>query len=113
MHESQLETCRRFAAQFSPPRASEKLGISEGAMRDDRPLNGLRHAPEDGTSGWFIWSGEALSSDANFFRPLHLAHLEECCPSVLPYLALPPGWRFLITDGHEDAWFDEALLNPA
>ncbi len=27
-------------------------------------------------------------------------------PEVLPYLALPPGWRFLIADGYEDGWFD-------
>lgn len=40
-----------------------------------------------------------------------VAHLRDHAPEVLPYLALPPGWRFLIAPGHEDVWFDEQLLN--
>jgi hypothetical protein len=35
----------------------------------------------------------------------------EWCPAVLPYLELPPGWRFLIALGHEDVWEDPSLLN--
>ncbi|WP_441294952.1 immunity protein Imm33 domain-containing protein [Massilia antarctica] len=30
--------------------------------------------------------------------------------SVVPYLSLPPGYRFQIADGYEDVWFDPALL---
>jgi len=51
-----------------------------------------------------------LSDDPDFFRPLHVEHVAEWCPEVQPYLALPPGWRFLIAPGHEDVWFDPALL---
>jgi hypothetical protein len=29
----------------------------------------------------------------------------------MKYLALPPGWRFLIATNHEDVWFDAALLD--
>ena len=45
-----------------------------------------------------------------FFVPLHVVHLDEWCPEVKKYLGLPPGWRFLIAEGHEDVWFDESLL---
>lgn len=32
-------------------------------------------------------------------------------PEVLPYLELPPGYRFIIDGkGYEDVWFDESLL---
>jgi len=31
-------------------------------------------------------------------------------PQVLDYLALPPGWRFLIAPDYKDVWFDENLL---
>lgn len=75
------------------------------------PLNGLRHPAETGTSGWFIWRGEELGTVDDFFVPLHIAHLEAWCPEVVPYLALPPGWRFLLAPGYEDVWFDESLLN--
>jgi hypothetical protein len=111
--QSQQDVCRRFGAEFMPTDETYKLGMSENAMRCEQPLNGLRHSPESGTSGWFIWGGEQLSSDPEFFKPVHVYHAQELCPEVLPYLALPPGWRFLIADGYEDVWFDEALLSPS
>ena len=43
--------------------------------------------------------------------PLHVGHLAERLPDVMPYLALPPGWRFLLAPGREDVWYDESLLN--
>jgi hypothetical protein len=47
-----------------------------------------------------------MSKDSDFFVPLHVTHLHEWSSGVLPYLALPPGWRFVIADGYEDVWFD-------
>ena len=38
------------------------------------------------------------------WNALHAVHLADHCPSVLPYLGLPPGWRFLIAPGYEDVW---------
>jgi hypothetical protein len=32
-------------------------------------------------------------------------------PSVVQYLGLPPGWRFLVAGRRVDVWFDETLLN--
>ncbi|WP_455710522.1 immunity protein Imm33 domain-containing protein [Rhizobium brockwellii] len=63
--------------------------ISDSALRGDLPLNGLRHPPEAGTNGWFIWGGE-YSTDPEFFKPIHVSHLKETCPAVTPHLALPP-----------------------
>lgn len=81
-------------------------------MRDPDvwPFNGLRHPPERGTTGWYLWRGEVLSQAEDFFQPLHVEHLAEWAPDVLPYLALPPGWRFLLAPGHEDVWYDASLL---
>ncbi len=45
-----------------------------------------------------------------FFVPLHVEHLGEWCPEAVPYLALPPGWRFLLAPDYEDVWFDATLL---
>ena len=52
-----------------------------------------------------------MSEDPHFFVPLHTRHVQEWCPSALPYLALPPGWRFQIAPGYEDVWFDEEVLS--
>lgn len=74
------------------------------------PANGLRHTEEDDTSGWYIPAREDLPDDDDFFAPLHVEHLRQWRPQVLPYLELPPGWRFLIAPGYEDVWFDKDLL---
>ena len=42
---------------------------------------------------------------------MHVEHLVEAMPFVAPYLSLPPGWRFLLADDHEDVWEDKALLD--
>ena len=84
-----------------------------GDLRDSAawPLNGLRHPPERGTNGWYLWRGEALSQAEDFFQSLHTEHLADWSPDVLPYLALPPGWRFLLAPGHEDVWYDASLMD--
>jgi len=78
-------------------------------LSDLWPFNGLRHPPEFGTNGWYLWRGERLEQAENFFNPLHTEHLHEWCPAVERYLALPAGWRFLLAPGHEDVWYDDAL----
>jgi len=45
------------------------------------------------------------------FVPLHVEHIPEWHPALERYLALPPGWRFLIARNYEDIWFDPTLLN--
>jgi hypothetical protein len=110
VEEAQRQVCARYGIAPMPPEETFKIGISEGALNGERPLNGLRHPPDDGTTGWFIWAGTDLSEDPSFFKPYHLYHLHEACPAILPYLALPPGWRFLIAEDHEDVWFDAVLL---
>lgn len=74
------------------------------------PIHGLRHPPHGDTSGWYIWAGEHLSSDPDFFEPVHVAHLPDLCPVVMQYLGLPPGWRFLLAGDYEDLWVDTQLL---
>jgi hypothetical protein len=108
-----MDICRRYSANSTPPDNHDNLGISDSALRGELPLNGLRHPPESGTCGWFIWAGEELSTEADFFKPMHVEHISERCPAALPYLPLPPGWRFLIANGYEDVWYDEALLSPS
>lgn len=75
--------------------------MREGCM----PIHGVRCNPVGDTCGWYIWSGE-WSDDPNFFEPLCVQHLDDRCPDIVRYLALPPGWRFLWAEGYEDVWED-------
>lgn len=82
------------------------VGIARNIRSGQLPINGVRCLPENGTTGWYIWAGETMSDDPDYFVPLHVSHLGEWCPDALSYLELPPGWRFLIAPGHEEVWFD-------
>jgi hypothetical protein len=55
--------------------------------------------------------GRPDESTDDFFAPLHAGHLRDELPEVLAFLALPPGWRFLLAPGPEDVWYDETLLD--
>ena len=107
----QLALCQRFNVTPEIPTPDQKVGLAQSA-RDQNlwPLNGLRHQVAGDTCGWYIWAGAQFETDPDFFAPLHVKHLRDVCPAALPYLALPPGWRFLVGPGYEDVWRDESLL---
>ncbi len=108
--EDQIEVCLRFEQQPVPAALHDKLGIARNVVPGAQPINGLRHPPEANTCGWYLWAGEELPEDEDFFEPLHVSHLPTRCPAVIRFLALPPGWRFLIAADYEDVWYDEGLL---
>ena len=109
--EEQAAICARFGvAPYAAP-SDLKVGIARNVREGALPINGPRCRPEGDTTGWYIWAGGEMSGHPDFFVPLHVSHLGEWSPSVLPYLALPPGWRFQIAPGHEDVWFDEDVLS--
>jgi hypothetical protein len=106
---AQRATCKRIGARFIPALPTDKLGIAIATLQL-KPLNALRHAPESATCGWYVWGGKEFDDPPDFFQPLHVAHIGEYCPALLPYLGLAPGWRVLLADGYEDVWFDPNLL---
>jgi hypothetical protein len=111
MARKQLEIAARVGSEQRAPLPSEKVGIAPNVREGTMPLNGLRHPIVGDTSGWYFWSGEVFPEGDDAFVPLHIEHLSEWCPIAIPYLALAPGWRFLVAPGYEDVWFDESLLS--
>jgi hypothetical protein len=90
-----------------------KVGVARNIASGLQPINGLRHPPGADASGWYIWAGTDLGQDPGFFEPVHVEHLGAICPAVIPYLALPAGWRFLIATNQENVWAYERLLDPS
>lgn len=107
----QKQVCEKYGATFLPTDDREKIGVAYNAKQGILPINGLRLYPEEGTSGWFIWTGEELSDDPGFFVSYHTVHIEEWLKDITKYLGLAPGWRFLVAGDYVDVWFDEAFLN--
>jgi hypothetical protein len=109
---AQQQTCRRYGVEPLAAPDDLKVGIALDVRGELRPINGLRHPPEGDTTGWYIWAGEIdpAGQGEDFFVPLHVSHVSEWCPGVVPYLALPAGWRFLLAPNYEDVWYDESLL---
>ena len=108
--EEQKVICNNQGVEVLIPSAEEKLGIALSTL-GKIPINGMRHPIENGTCGWYIWCGEEFSEDSEFFKSLHVNHISEYLPLVEKYLALPVGYRFLVTESYEDIWFDESLKN--
>ena len=106
----QKEICKQHKVLFYPSPSGNKVGIALNVRDRLVPINGLRHPPAGDTTGWYIWAGEEFSTDAEFFKPLHVEHLDDWCPEIRKFLGLPPGWRFLIAGDYEDVWFDPSLL---
>jgi hypothetical protein len=109
---SQRTLCEKYGAEFMESPENLKVGIALNVREAVFPIHGVRHPPEGDTTGWYIWAGE-LSDDVDFFKPLHVAHLDSWCPQLLKYLGLSPGWRFLIANDYEDVWFDPSVLSLA
>ncbi len=108
--QQQLALCEKYGVPHVPTGSEDKVGVALNTRLGIYPVNGVRYPPTEGTSGWYIWAGEELLTDPDFFQPLHAKHLCDWCKNVLAYLGLPPGWRFLIAPGYEDVWFDASVL---
>ena len=109
---SRKKPCERVDEPPQKPKLNSKLGIALKTL-GKQPINGLRHRPEGETNGWYIWCGNEFSTNQDFFSPLHTRHLEDYLQGLIDYLDLPPGYRFILdSNGYEDIWFDQTLLNP-
>lgn len=106
----QQSFCNEKGYDCLPADLDRKAGVAIETL-DRYPINGLRHPPQGDTNGWYIWGGEKLPSDPNFFSPLHIRHLIHRSPAILKLLGLPPGYRFLMADDYLDVWYDASLLD--
>jgi hypothetical protein len=105
--EPQKNICGKYNSLWKPINKKFKIGISDNW--NENPINGLRHSQQEGTTGWFIWSGE-YSDNNDFFKPICAEHLLQIRPEIIKYLGLEIGFRFLVDNkGYEDVWKDENI----
>lgn len=105
IQDRQAAVCEKYGSSIVFPDPGMKAGLALGTFHL-MPIRGVRVAPENGVDGWYIYGGEH-SEDADFYKPVHQSHLAELLPQVLPYLALAPGYNFIIDDeGYEDVWYE-------
>lgn len=110
---AQRKLCREYNLSFVECIPALKLGVNDSIKSGVWPIHGLRHPTTNTTNGWYLWAGgEIDQADDDFFQPIHAEHLSEWAPFILPYLGLPPGYRFLLGEkNYVDIWFDEHLLD--
>jgi hypothetical protein len=106
----QRALCEQYRSAWVPTAEDSILGFAQ-ATKGRTPLNGLRHPPAHGSSGWYIWCGEEWSDSPEFFSPLHASHVYAAYPDLIRLLGLAPGYRFLMTGSYLDVWYDSHLLN--
>jgi hypothetical protein len=76
--ERQQETCLKHGTTWYPAPANLKVGVARNVKSSIVPINGLRHAPEGDTTGWYMWAGEGdPSTDPDYLVPLHVEHLTQ------------------------------------
>jgi hypothetical protein len=94
-----------------PPQPDDMLLLALDTLRL-KPLNGMRHPPESGISGWYVWGGEEFSQAADFFSPVQVGQIGDYVPNIQALLELPPAFRFRIDDGGKTkVWIDGSLLD--
>ena len=104
--EIQKRVCAKHRAPFFECSDADRAGIALVSLKID-PIYGARERNEDGTTSWYVWGGP-YSSAVDFFQPICAGHIRELLPEALPYLALPPGYKFIIDrNGFEDVWRED------
>lgn len=106
----QKSVCDQYSAEYCPPIAGSRAGVAVKTL-GSHPLNGMRVCPSGETCGWYLWAGGEPSDADDFYEPMCIEHISDYCPAALPFLALPPGWRFLTDGEYSDVWYDATILN--
>lgn len=70
---------------WKPPVGGAIVGVALEVGGDKWPIHGLRQPIEGTSCGWYLWAGEGeLDRSPDYFQPVHVEHLYERRPEVLP-----------------------------
>jgi hypothetical protein len=100
----QQDVCRAEAVPFTNVRLSHVAAVSLGVHEGD-DLEAVRYSALDDVPGWYIFT-DRYNGDVTQMNVEHLWHVTQRRPEIVPYLALPLGYRFRIASGQVHVWFD-------
>lgn len=107
---TQKEMCIKHGAIPYPCHDNDLMNIAKETI-GQLPINGLRRSASAGHCGWSIWCGaEQPTDNTHFFSELPASNIQRSLAEAYRFLALPPGYRFLIAGAYTKVWFDAALL---
>jgi hypothetical protein len=93
----QVRECDRHGVQPVFPSFNQMVVISEG-VENGMPLQGVRYPSPPHMSGWWL-STEAYDGNIKSLRTVHYYHVTFSRPELVPYFALPHGFRFSTEEG--------------
>ena len=107
---SQKQICMKYGA--IPCRcADHQLITLADATIGELPINGRRLPQAGEHSGWEIWCGvHDHDKEPALFRTLPAFNIQRSLAEAFCFLALPPGYCFLIAGGYHKVWFDSSLI---
>ncbi|MDR0238412.1 hypothetical protein [Acinetobacter sp.] len=100
----QKQICEKYASKYIPLNEMDMVAFAMQSL-GQQPIYAVRIVPEKKDHiSWFIHCGE-YSSAPDFYQAIHVSHLQEYLPKILPYLALEQGFQVIIDEyGYEDVW---------
>ncbi|HEY7772868.1 MAG TPA: hypothetical protein VIC26_06790 [Marinagarivorans sp.] len=110
MMPTQKDMCIKHGAIPCPSHDNDLMDLAKHSI-GQLPINGCRRTPSDGHCGWSLWCGAETPADTAFSQ-LPASNVQRSLAEAYRYLALPPGYRFLIAGAYAKVWFDATLLEP-
>ena len=108
---TQKDMCIKHGAIPCPCHDNDLMDLAKDTI-GQLPINGCRRSPSANHCGWSLWCGAEPLADAQFCQ-LPVSNVQRCLAEAHRYLALPPGYRFLIAGAYAKVWFDATLLEPS
>jgi hypothetical protein len=108
--ERQRQLCAERQLPWTPPTGGSVVEVGRDVGTGLWPVRGMRLPIEGSACGWRLWAGEGeMSRSPDYFELVKVEYLYDRCQEVLPYLGLPPGWRFVVAPGYFDVTDDPAF----
>ena len=101
----QHEICKKYGAEFHPPRPDNMIVISDGVYEGES-VQGVRYLSPEHMSGWWLTT-DRYNGNVDSLRTVHAYHVTAHRPDLVKFLALPKGYRFFSSTN--EAWFDEKV----
>jgi len=104
----QHRKCQELGAEFRAPRLDQLAVISSGVL-DGGLWTAVRYPSPPHMSGWWITT-DRYDGDITSLTTEHLRHIGAARPEILPYIALPEGYRVDLA-ASPSAWLDQTVLD--